>query len=80
MGLMELKMEEILNDLIKNQENTLWEIGKRIVPNLTKEDLLQPNDFDELEYNPFFRYEEGVLAGLLTAKTALQALERDVAG
>lgn len=65
------KLEVLMNELIAAQEKTLFEAGRRIVPTLTMEDMLQPNDFDELEYNPYFRYEEGVLAGLLTAKTAI---------
>ena len=72
-----MKMEKIMNDLIQAQEKQLLESGRRLVPHLAIEDLLQPNDFEELEYNPFFRYEEGVLSGLLTAKAALNAWERD---
>ena len=34
--------------------------------------LMQPNDFPDLENNPLFRYEEGVLEGLLTARMALK--------
>lgn len=39
-------------------------LGTTIVPGLTKEDLLQPMDYDELEENPSFRFEEGVLNGI----------------
>lgn len=47
--------------------------AQRIVPNITEEDLLQPNDFPSLELNPYFRYEEGVLHGLQTAQMAYLA-------
>jgi len=40
---------------------------------VTEEDLLQPNDFPELELHPHFRYEEGILDGLMVARTALLA-------
>jgi len=67
------KVDEILQELILFQEDKLLETGRRIIPHLTKEDLLQPNDFDELEFNPHFRYEEGVLSGLITARTAIRS-------
>lgn len=71
------KLDQLFNELVEGQEKKLWESGRRIVPHITMEDLLQPNDFHELEYNPFFRYEEGVLSGLLTARTALKAWEQE---
>lgn len=57
--------------LIEQQRKTLLALARRIVPHITEEDLLQPNDFPELELHPIFRYEEGILAGLQVAKTAL---------
>jgi len=36
--------------------------------------LLQPNDFPELENHPLFRYEEGVLEGILTARMSYLSL------
>jgi hypothetical protein len=65
--------ENILKELIQGQEKALLACGREFIPTLTTEDMLQPNDYDELEYNPIFRYEEGVLAGLLMAQTALRA-------
>ena len=68
---------ELLGELIELQEKTLFETGRRIVPHLTKEDLLQPNDFPELEYHPHFRYEEGILDGLQVAQMALLRILSD---
>ena len=48
-------------------------MARRIVPHVTEDDLLQPNDFPALEMNPHFRHEEGVLDGLQVAKMALLA-------
>jgi hypothetical protein len=45
-------------------------IAERIRPNLTTDDLLQPNDYLELENHPEFRFEEGVLNGIHTARMA----------
>ena len=63
-------MQEIFEDLIKLQRNKILSCAQRIVPHVTQEDLLQPNDYPLLEQNPHFRYEEGVLEGLLTARMA----------
>lgn len=68
--------EEVFNLLIElemGQKKQLMSIGRRIVPNLTEEDILQPNDYPELENNPHFRYEEGVLAGIQMTLMAFQA-------
>jgi hypothetical protein len=45
---------------------------------MTLDDLLQPNDFPALEQNPLFRYEEGILEGLLTARMAYLARKKDL--
>ena len=70
-------VEKTIQEVIRDQENKLFSAGRRFVPHLTKEDLLQPNDFEELESNPYFRYEEGVLCGLLTIQMAMQALRQE---
>ena len=66
-------LDRLLEDLEEGQRKTLYATGRRIVPTLTHEDLLQPNDYPELEENPHFRYEEGVLAGIMTVRAALRA-------
>jgi hypothetical protein len=68
---------ELFDELIKEQKAKLLSCARRIVPYITPDDLLQPNDFPELELHPHFRYEEGILEGLLTARMAFLAHERD---
>lgn len=70
-------IDKLLEEVIAGKEKDLLQLGRRIVPRLTPEDLLQPNDYPELENHPEFRYEEGVLAGVRTAQTALRAINRD---
>ncbi len=70
-----LDAEKIMSDLLDYQRQRLFVLGRQFVPNLTPDDLLQPNDFVELESNPFFRYEEGVLAGMLAAQVALRGVQ-----
>jgi len=52
--------------------------AQRIVPHITQDDLLQPNDFPLLEKNPEFRYEEGILEGMLTVRMALLAASQEI--
>ena len=75
---MEFRALEIIIEIISMQEKKLLKMGRQIVPNLTTEDVLQPNDYPELENSPLFRYEEGVLEGLKTSQMALQAHLKDL--
>jgi hypothetical protein len=61
------KIEIELLQLIEQQKQNLLKIGRQIVTTLTPEDILQPFDYPELENNPLFRYEEGILAGMMSA-------------
>lgn len=70
---MKQSLEELFDELIKHQEEKLLKIARSIVPNATSDDILQPNDYPELENHPYFRYEEGLLKGLHTAKMAVMA-------
>ncbi|MBM3184561.1 MAG: hypothetical protein FJZ64_04585 [Chlamydiae bacterium] len=66
------KILALLDVLIQNQKNHILKMARSIVPDVTDEDLLQPNDFPELEMHPYFRYEEGILHAFLAAKAAIQ--------
>lgn len=63
----------LLDELIEQQKQKMLQFAQRYFPQLTEEDLLQPNDYPELENHPLFRYEEGILEGLQTARMALLA-------
>lgn len=64
--------ERILEDMVSHQQQVLLALARRIVPNATSEDILQPNDFPDLETHPSFRYEEGILCGLQSALMAVR--------
>lgn len=66
----------MFDELIALQRKKVLNCALRIIPHLTEDDILQPNDFPELEMNPHFRYEEGVLEGLMTARMAFLARSR----
>lgn len=60
--------KKIFESLIEGQKKQLERSAHEILPHVTEEDLLQPNDFPQLEGNPYFRYEEGVLHGMMSAQ------------
>ncbi len=66
-------MESLFDELIEAQRQKVLACARRIVPNITEDDILQPNDFPALELHPHFRYEEGILEGLMTARMAFLA-------
>ncbi len=70
-------VEKLLEDLIQDERNKMLKLAKEIlgIP-LTDDDLLQPNDFPELENNPHFRYQEGIVVGLLTFQSAYRISSR----
>lgn len=70
---MEKQICLLLDELIENQKRHLLKTARQIVPYVTDDDLLQPNDFPELELHPHFRYEEGLLHGFQAAKAAILA-------
>lgn len=70
--------QKLADEISEQQSKKLLAYGRRIVPTLTPEDMLQPNDYPELEHHPEFRYEEGILAGINSLKIALQALHNDI--
>jgi hypothetical protein len=76
MGKSELSRQEIdllIRELVEYHQKQLLKSGRQIISHLTSDDILQPNDFPQLENNPGFRYEEGVLCGIQIVQMALQA-------
>jgi len=69
--------EKIFDELIAEQEKKLLAFARKVIPTATRDDVLQPNDYPDLENHPLFRYEEGVLEGLMTARMAFLAYQKD---
>jgi len=67
----------MIEEMVETQHKALLKLGRRIVPTLTSEDVLQPNDYPQLEHHPEFRYEEGVLAGMMSVEMAMRARKAD---
>lgn len=68
---------DLMDEIVQAQQKKVKKCADGIVAGLTEDDLLQPNDFPELEGHPYFRYEEGVLEGLLTARMAILAFVQE---
>ncbi len=71
------EFERMFDEMIEQQQRKLLKLANEIRPNLTEDDILQPNDFPDLENHPYFRYEEGLLAGILSSRMAFLALSRE---
>ncbi len=67
-------MIQTIEQMVAFERQKLLDLARRINPLLTPEDILQPQDFEELEQNPEFRYQEGVCIGLESALSALYAI------
>lgn len=68
----------LFQEMIDFQRSRLFKLAEKFIPNITTDDILQPNDFPELENNPSFRYEEGIVEGLLSAQIAYLRLKKDL--
>lgn len=60
-----------LEDVEQLQREKVVALAHRINPKLTLEDIQNPHDFPELD-DPDWHYEDGVLTGIQTARTALK--------
>jgi 8-oxo-dGTP pyrophosphatase MutT (NUDIX family) len=69
--------EELLVGLEAQQRGKVVDLARRLRPDLTPEDVLNPHDFPELDDRDW-QYEDGVLTGMQTALTALRAMRRDM--
>lgn len=62
---------ELLSQMIDQQAKKVLELGRKWVPHATDEDLRNAEDFAILKDKPIFHFEDGILSGLVAAKTAL---------
>jgi hypothetical protein len=67
------EIERLLEEMIEAQKARLFELARRIEPNLTEEDLLQPHDHPRIAASPDYQFEDGILAGYLAIRMALRA-------
>lgn len=65
--------------MIEQQRVKVLKLAREALPHLGPEDVLNPIDFPELKAHPTFEYEDGILAGLISAQIALRADLRSAA-
>ena len=65
--------ETKLQVMIAFQREKLLKLAREILPDLTPEDLRNPQDFPELIKDPSFNYEDGLLAGYLAVQIAMRS-------
>jgi len=68
--------EVLLQELIEHQQTKVLKIAREIVPDVTPEDIRNPQDFPDLVTDSLFNYEDGILTGYLTLQTALRKQTR----
>jgi hypothetical protein len=62
---------DLLEQMIVQQRTKVLDLGRKWVPHATEEDLRNAEDFAVLKDKPIFHFEDGILSGLVAAKTAL---------
>ena len=65
--------ETRLQEMIEFQREKLLKLAREILPDVTPEDLRNPQDFPELIKDPLFNYEDGLLAGYLAVQIAMRS-------
>jgi hypothetical protein len=63
----------VLDELIDYQKKRVLALAQRIHPGLDAEVLRNPHDFPDLFEDPDWQFEDGQLAGLVSAKIALKS-------
>jgi len=66
-------IDQLMLQLIEQQEHKVLDLGQRIHPGLTSEDIRNPQDFPDLLESFQWNFEDGILAGLKSAHLALRA-------
>ncbi len=63
----------LFDQMIRQQREKVLRLAREAVPHISSEDVLNPNDYPALKAHPSFDYEDGILAGLLSAQMAFRA-------
>lgn len=66
-------VDALLDEMIEGQRARLVALARRISPELTEDDLMQPHDHRAIAAHPDFQFEDGILAGYLAVRAALRA-------
>jgi hypothetical protein len=64
---------QLLDRMITQQQAKVLRLAREAVPHINPEDVRNPHDFPALREHPTFEFEDGILAGLISARIALRA-------
>jgi len=67
-----VRIEKLLEEMVQQQKQKVQKVANILNPRVTREDILNPQDFPELKFDPQFNYEDGILSGLIAAQTAIR--------
>ena len=67
------QLNSIMQDMIEIQKQKTLDVANSIVPNVTHEDIRNPQDFPALFDHAIFNYEDGILTGYLSMQMAIRA-------
>lgn len=67
------RIDQLLDELVAHQRKRVLAEAQRLNPRITADDVLSPIDMPELAADPAWNYEDGVLAGYLSAQMAIRA-------
>lgn len=68
-----LRALEVLEELVASQRRKVRALAQQLRPGLTDAELQRLQDFPDVQADPRFRYEDGQLAGFVSAEIALRA-------
>jgi hypothetical protein len=66
------RIEKLLEEMVEQQKTKVQKVGNILNPRVTREDILNPQDFPELKFDPQFNYEDGILSGIIAVQTAIR--------
>src|SRR5215468_3144654 len=66
-------MEALLERIVSQQRDKVMAVALDILPHLQPEDIQDPQDYAEVAADTMFNYEDGLLAGLLSARAVLRS-------
>jgi hypothetical protein len=69
-------LEALFEEMITQQRAKVLALARTLNARVTDDDILSPMDIPELADDGRFNYEDGLLAGLLSARIAVRALLR----
>lgn len=61
-------LEVKLQELIDYHRSKMIHMSQQKIPDLTSEDLLNPDDYSEIVTDPDIMHQDGIVAGVLSAK------------